>query len=168
MGHRPYTFTKVELATFLERLKTCLNSKGTTYYNKISGAVKCSNNDLSKLELIIYLVSKYDAFIVSADSKYSLDCLFNGKPFPGFVWEAWDWQVEGLDDDGNPIITELPITEDNTYLQEFLDFAEKFCRDCIVTTSPAPPSPAEEDVFVKAEDGVSFLLLEDNVTKIEL
>jgi hypothetical protein len=148
MGYNPQTFAKVELDDFLESLKTCLNSKGNVYYNKISGAVKCSNNDLSKLELIIYLVSQYD------DSQ-SLDCIFTGSPFPGFVWDVYDEEDE------------LPTATTNTYLQEFLDFAEKFCRECIVTSAPAP-IVTESDRYAKAEDGVSFILLEDNVTKIEL
>lgn len=149
MGYKPETFSKVELSTFLSNLRACLNSKGSTYYNKILGAVKCSNNDLSKLELIIYLTSKFD-------DNQSIDCIFTGGPFPGMVWDVYD---EG---------DELPEASENTYLQEFLDFAEKFCRNCIVTEDPAPDAPAEADRFVKAEDNTSFIFLEDNTTKIEL
>jgi hypothetical protein len=148
MGHRPDTFAQIELSTFLQNLRACLASKGTVYYNKIQGAVKCSNNDLSKLELIIYLASRYN-------STHSLDCIFTGRPFPGFVWGEW---TPGED---------LAITDDNTYLQDFLDFAEKFCRDCIVTSDPAVAPTPEGDIYLKGENN-DFILLEDNTTKITL
>jgi hypothetical protein len=169
MGHKPYTFAQQDIATFIAQLKACLASKGTVYYNKIQGAVKCSNNDLSKLELIIFLISQYDNIPTepSTVNKYSLDCIFTGQPFPGFKYESWDWQFEGLDEGGGSIITDLPISGDNTYLQDFLDFAEKFCRECIVTTGPAPAPTPEGDIYLKGENN-AFILLEDNTTKITL
>jgi hypothetical protein len=151
MGYKPGNFAGKTFAEFIAALRVCLNSKGTTYYNKISGAVKCSNLELTKLELIIYLLeNNYDL-----ESEHSLDCIFTGEDFPGFTFDQWDLNPEDA------------ITGTETYLQDFLNYAEKFCRTCIVTVDPAAAAPAEADKYLIAEGGGN-ILLEDNTTKIEL
>jgi hypothetical protein len=44
----------------LSTLGLCLDARGTGFYNKIVGAVKCSTLELKKLELVLYLLNRKD------------------------------------------------------------------------------------------------------------
>lgn len=150
MGHKPEKFAGQTFANFIAGLRVCINSKGTTYYNKIIGAVKCSNMELSKLELILYLLENNYSY----DTETSLDCIFTGESFPGITWGDWTTPEDA-------------ITGTETYLQDFLNYAEKQCRICMTSNPPVDTTVIDTKNYLVAEAG-GYILLEDNSTKIEL
>jgi len=136
MGYVPSTINGQAFAELVSDLQACMASKGTSYYNKISGGVKCSNLELSKLDLIIYLLNKYD-------NRASLDCIFSGQPMPGVIYGT----------------TTTP-TDTTTYLNVFVDHALRFCKDCIVSDPPAAVVPPAATYYLYAENGTTEITLE--------
>jgi len=182
-------------STVLSSFKDCYISKGTTYYNKISGGVPCDNRELVKLNLISRLLNEYDC------EGRGLECIYNHTTFPSAVYSPYQATVglsstatkgiydlvstEGFGNDlsrfagftisvpagANPAhsftivtavynelsnVTQITISPDyeyeyteltvdmtnsitsTNYLDSFINFANKFCVDCI--TTPATPS----------------------------
>lgn len=127
----------------LSTLGQCLDSKGTTLYNKIVGGVKCSTLELKKLELVIYLLNRKDA-------TSSLDCVFNGADMPGVSYSG-------------------SITPSGTtpYIQTFVNyFTLSYCKDCITTNTTSTTPAVDTAPYLLLED-LSFIYLEDS-SKINL
>lgn len=191
----PDTVNFKDFATVLSSYNDCFISKGTTYYNKISGGVPCDNRELSKMKLILRLLNEQDC------EGRALECMYNHTAFPSAVYSPYSesvaisstatkgiYQLVGLDIPSNDLsrfagftisvpegdapahsftivsatyseagnVTNITITPDyeyeyvelvvsmsysttsTAYLDSFINFANKFCLDCI--TTPATPS----------------------------
>ena len=127
----------------LSTLGQCLDSKGTGFYNKIVGGVKCSTLELKKLELVLYLLNR-------KDDTSSLDCIFNGAAMPGVSYSG----------------TILP-SGTTTYIQTFVNyFTLSYCKDCIVSDPTTVDPPVDPGDYLLLED-LSFIYLED-LSKINL
>jgi len=61
MAEVPAQINGVDYNTKLSQYQDCLAVKGTTFYNKVIGGVKCDYRELSKLKLIIELLSQKNA-----------------------------------------------------------------------------------------------------------
>lgn len=136
------TINGVSLSTLLTSFKDCLASKSTDFLTKIRGAVQCNHLELVKLNLIIDLLEQ-------KDSESGLECVFNGKPFPGIQYCDY-----------------TPELNSNTYLETFIDFATRFCTDCIVTSTPGAPAPTPTITYLEGEAGGAITL--ENGNNIEL
>lgn len=142
MGYVPSHINNQTFDSIVDDLKACLATKGTLYYNKIVGGVKCSNMELVKLELVIYLLER-------RDNASSLDCIFSGAAMPGISY------------------SETPVpTGTQTYIQTFVNHFSKFCKDCITSNPTATPIPGESGDFLLLEDLTPILL--ENSQKINL
>lgn len=191
----PDTVNFKDFTTVLNSFNDCYISKGTTYYNKISGGVPCDNRELSKMKLILRLLNEKDC------TGRALECMYNYTEFPTAVYSPYvatigisDTATKGvydlvnLDGGSNDLsrfagftisipagefpahsftilsatyndagnVTKITINPDyeyeyievvgtmsytptpTTYLDSFINFANKFCVDCI--TTPATPS----------------------------
>ena len=137
MGYVPSHINNATFDSVVDDLKLCLATKGTLYYNKIVGGVKCSNLELAKLELVIYLLERRDA-------TSSLDCIFSGADMPGVSYSE----------------TVEPVNL-NKYIQTFVNYFTKFCKECITSNTTGTPVTNETGNFLLLED-LSNLLLEDN------
>lgn len=127
----------------LSTLGQCLDSKGTGFYNKIVGGVKCSTLELKKLELVLYLLNR-------KDDTSSLDCIFNGAAMPGVSYSG----------------TILP-SGTTPYIQTFVNyFTLSYCKDCIVSDPTTVDPPVDPGDYLLLED-LSFIYLEDS-SKINL
>jgi hypothetical protein len=127
-------------------LQLCLATKGTAYYKKIVGGMRCSNLDLLKLEMIIHLLSREDFAYNGETEELGNDCVYNYLDFPG---QSPIYSNEGID----PLNT-------NTYLQTFVDYASRFCKDCIESAAPAVVVPPPATNYVFGEDGTTEITLE--------
>ena len=128
--------------TIVSNLQECLANKGTNFLYKIKGGVKCSTIELSKLQLIYYLLKKYDFSTGDA-----LECVFNGASIQGY--------------DFTDSINFTPLNT-NTYLKTFLNYITKACKDCIITSPPAAVVPVTPINRVLGEDGTTIITMEDN------
>lgn len=143
MGYVPDRINNVTFDQMLSTLGACLDSKGTTLYNKIVGGVKCSTLELKKLELVLYLLNRKDA-------TSSLDCVFNGVDMPGV-----SYLTKGLPSGTTP------------YIQTFVNyFTLSYCKDCITSSSTATTPVVDTTPYLLLED-LSFIYLEDS-SKIKL
>ena len=136
MGLLPETIYGQDFEEFVNSIELCYATKGTSYYNKISGGVQCSNLELLKLDLIVYLLNRYDK-----DS--SLDCIYSGQTMAGIVY---------------PRVVDP--TDTTTHLQVYTNFVNRLCRDCIVSDPPAPVTPAAATYYLYKEDGTTEITLE--------
>jgi hypothetical protein len=118
-------------------IQECLATKGTGYLNKILGGVRCSNLELSKLELIFHLLSQSNT-----TSGRGLECIFTLEEGAGFKY-------------GATTSTPTPAT---THLETFITFASQFCKDCIVTEDPTPAVPPATTYYLMSESGVELTL----------
>lgn len=191
----PDTVNFKDFTTVLNSFNDCYISKGTTYYNKISGGVPCDNRELSKMKLILRLLNEKDC------TGRALECMYNYTEFPTAVYSPYVatvgisytatkgvYDLVNLDGGSNDLsrfagftisvpegefpahsftilsatyndagnVTQITINPDyeyeyievvatmsytptpTTYLDSFINFANKFCVDCI--TTPATPS----------------------------
>lgn len=143
MGYVPDRINNVTFDQMLSTLGQCLDSKGTGFYNKIVGGVKCSTLELKKLELVLYLLNRKDA-------TSSLDCIFNGADMPGVSYSG----------------TILP-SGTTPYIQTFVNyFTLSYCKDCIVSDPTTVDPPVDPGDYLLLED-LSFIYLED-LSKINL
>lgn len=143
MGYVPDRINNVTFDQMLSTLGQCLDSKGTTLYNKIVGGVKCSTLELKKLELVLYLLNR-------KDDTSSLDCIFNGAAMPGVSYSG--------------IILPSGTTP---YIQTFVNyFTLSYCKDCIVSDPTTVDPPVDAGNYLLLED-LSFIYLEDS-SKINL
>lgn len=71
----PARVNGVDYNTKLLQFQDCLATKGTTFYNKIIGAVKCDYRELTKLKLIIELLGQKNI-------DRALDCIYDRSEFP--------------------------------------------------------------------------------------
>lgn len=184
----PLTFNGVDYNTKLAQYQNCLAEKGTTFYNKLIGGVKCDYRELTKLKLITELLAQ-------KDKDRALDCIYDRKNVVTATYEPIPCSVSGLtintanpltiDGDYTPFETftlqvvnpsnstvvasrkMIDITFDSgtsqstillesafpqsyggfnicliqdeesttTYLETFINFANRFCADCSATTS---------------------------------
>ena len=138
MGYIPTSIDTIAFATLLTSYRSCLDTKGTVYNNKLSGGIKHSNSDLLKLELITYLLNN--------SSSIGLDCIFDETVFPGMIQS--NFSATALSPVG--------------HLQSFVDFASRFCKDCITSTPPAATAAAAATYRLFAEDGVTEITLENS------
>lgn len=143
MGYVPDRINNVTFDQMLSTLGVCLDSKGTGFYNKIVGGVKCSTLELKKLELVLYLLNRKDA-------TSSLDCIFNGADMPGVSYSG------------------AVIASSNVpYIQTFVNyFTLSYCKDCIVSDPTTVDPPVDPGDYLLLED-LSFIYLED-LSKINL
>jgi hypothetical protein len=137
MGYIPTSINTVAFGTLLDSYKSCLDTKGTIYHNRLVGGMKHSNSDLLKLELITYLLKN--------SSTIGLDCIFDETEFPGMIQS--NFSATALSPVG--------------HLQSFVDFASRFCKDCITSTLVAAPAAAATTYRLFAEDGVTEITLEN-------
>jgi hypothetical protein len=160
----PASINGIPFEDFIASLESCLDSKGTAYYKKIVGGMRCSNIELVKLELIIYLLKRYTKF--PADEKANTPyeeyeastCMYNGTQFPGMVYTGQNFS-------GNEV--EISILSSETYLQTFVKYASKFCKDCITSDPvPAPVVPASTAGNLYGENGTTPITLENGGTII--
>ena len=79
MAEVPAQVNGVDYNTKLDQYQECLATKGTTFYNKIAGAVKCDHRELSKLKLIIELLGQ-------KNEDRSLDCIYDKSSFPTVLY----------------------------------------------------------------------------------
>jgi hypothetical protein len=128
----------VTFEALLTSFKDCLASKSTDFLSKIRGAVQCDHLELVKLNLIIDILEQ-------RDSESGLECVFNGKPFPGIQYCNY-----------------TPELNSNTYLETFIDFATRFCTDCIVTSTPGAPAPTPTITYLEGEAGGAITLENGN------
>ena len=143
MGYVPDRINNVTFDQMLSTLGLCLDARGTGFYNKIVGAVKCSTLELKKLELVLYLLNRKDA-------TSSLDCIFNGATMPGVSYTG----------------TILP-SGTTPYIQTFVNyFTLSYCKDCIVSDPTTVDPPVDPGNYLLLED-LSFIYLED-LSKINL
>jgi len=143
MGYVPDRINNVTFDQMLSTLGLCLDTKGTGFYNKIVGGVKCSTLELKKLELVLYLLNRKDA-------TSSLDCIFNGADMPGVSYTG-------------------SVTPSGTtpYIQTFVNyFTLSYCKDCIVSDPTTVDPPVDPGDYLLLED-LSFIYLEDS-SKINL
>jgi len=143
MGYVPDRINNVTFDQMLSTLGLCLDARGTGFYNKIVGAVKCSTLELKKLELVLYLLNRKDA-------TSSLDCIFNGAAMPGVSYTG----------------TVTP-SSNVPYIQTFVNyFTLSYCKDCIISDSTAGVVIVDTIPYLLLED-LSFIYLEDS-SKIKL
>ena len=127
----------------LSTLGLCLDARGTDFYNKVVGAVKCSTLELKKLELVLYLLNRKDA-------TSSLDCIFNGADMPGVSYTG-----------------AVTPSSNVPYIQTFVNyFTLSYCKDCIVSDPTTVDPPVDPGHYLLLED-LSFIYLED-LSKINL
>lgn len=138
MGYIPTSIDTVAFGTLLDSYKSCLDTKGTVYHNRLVGGMKYSNSDLLKLELIIYLLNN--------SSSIGLDCIFDEVVFPGMIQATFS--------------TTAPTP--TGHLQSFVNFASRFCKDCITSTPPDAVVPVTPVSRVEGEDGSTIITMEDN------
>jgi hypothetical protein len=136
MGYTPTTIYGQSFEDFVSSIELCYATKGTSYYNKIAGAVKCSNIELLKLDLIVYLLNKYD-------NSSSLDCIFSGQTMAGIIYSG-----------------SVTPTDTTTHLEVYADFVTRLCKDCIVSDPPAAVTPAATTYYLFGEDGTTEITLE--------
>lgn len=79
MAEVPAQVNGVDYNTKLDQYQECLATKGTTFYNKIAGAVKCDHRELSKLKLIIELLGQ-------KNEDRALDCIYDKSSFPTVLY----------------------------------------------------------------------------------
>jgi hypothetical protein len=137
MGYIPTSIDTVAFGTLLDSYKSCLDTKGTVYHNRLVGGIKNSNSDLLKLELIIYLLNN--------SSSIGLDCIFDEVVFPGMIQSTFS----------------ATAPSSAGHLQSFVDFASRFCKDCITSTLVPAPAAAATTYRLLAEDGVTEITLEN-------
>lgn len=143
MGYVPDRINNVTFDQMLSTLGLCLDARGTGFYNKIVGAVKCSTLELKKLELVLYLLNRKDA-------TSSLDCIFNGADMPGISYTG-----------------EVLPSGTTPYIQTFVNyFTLSYCKDCIVSDPTTVDPPVDAGNYLLLED-LSFIYLED-LSKINL
>lgn len=190
----PVRVNGVEYNAKLLQFQECLAKKGTTFYNKVIGGVKCDYRELTKLKLIIELLSQ-------KDQDRALDCIYDRAEFPTTLYQQIPCNETALDiqegsntveiainysnfetfkftitnpttskyssriidayyspvDNATFLVLADEFTEDipvatyclsqdkestNTYLETFINFANRFCADCIVTgPAPTPTTP---------------------------
>lgn len=70
MAEVPAQINGKEYNIVVQSYQECLAKKGTTFYNKVIGAVKCDDRELQKLKLIIGLLGQKDA-------DRALDCVYD-------------------------------------------------------------------------------------------
>ena len=128
MGYTPTTVNRIDFRDLVYSYKVCLDSKGTIYYNRLAGGMKCSNSDLLRLELIISLL-KYSQG--GKGGSIGLDCIYDEVVFPGMSQDDF---------------SETTLTATG-HLQSFLNFANKFCKDCITSTPVPPPAGAVSTAY---------------------
>lgn len=164
----PVSINGIPFQEYISNLESCLESKGGTYYKKIVGGMRCSNIELVKLELIIYLLKRYTRFYgkgkeTVVDQVYQgLPCMYNGTQFSGMVYGTrWlngtpkDWETYGFT---------TPLSSE-TYLQTFVNYASEFCKDCIVSNPVvAAAVPASTAGNLYGEDGTTPITLETGGT----
>jgi hypothetical protein len=137
MGYIPTSIDTVAFGTLLTSYRSCLDTKGTVYHNRLVGGMKHSNSDLLKLELVISLLNN--------SSNIGLDCIFDEVVFPGMIQSTF---------------SPTAITSAG-HLQSFVDFASTFCKDCITSTLVPAPAAAVTTYRLLAEDGVTEITLEN-------
>ena len=137
MGYIPTSINTVAFATLLSSYRTCLDTKGTVYHNRLVGGMKHSNSDLLKLELIIYLLNN--------SSSIGLDCIFDEVVFPGMIQATFS----------------ATAPSPAGHLQSFVNFASTFCKDCITSTLVPATVAAATTYRLFAEDGVTEITLEN-------
>lgn len=71
----PSQTNQVDYNTKLQDYQNCLATKGTTFYNKVIGAVQCDAREIQKLKLIIGLLAQKDI-------DRALGCIYDGQLFP--------------------------------------------------------------------------------------
>lgn len=81
MAEVPAQINKSDYNTRLTVFQECLATKGTTFYNKVVGAVKCDHRELSKLKLIIELLGQ-------KNEDRALDCVYDRQIMPTAVYPA--------------------------------------------------------------------------------
>ena len=153
MATPPNSINGKSPAQIVEDLQLCLATKGTAYYKKIVGGMRCSNLDLLKLEMIIHLLSREDFPTGRGTTELGNDCVYNYLDFPG---QSPIYINQGTD----PLNT-------NTYLQTFVDYASRFCKDCITSDpipAPAPPASTAGNLF--GENGTTPITKENGGTII--
>jgi hypothetical protein len=75
MAEVPAQVNGTDYNTKLSQYQECLAVKGTTFYNKVIGGVKCDYRELSKLKLIIELLGQ-------KNEDRALDCIYDRSEFP--------------------------------------------------------------------------------------
>lgn len=98
------------------------------FYSKLSAGVECSGIETAKLNIIQYLLKKYQDNVISTEA---LDCIYNLRPFTGLVSEDY---------------TTNDALNEYTYLQTFTNYLQKNYKQCgttkiIVRTMPTGTSP---------------------------
>jgi hypothetical protein len=127
----------------LNTLGLCLATKGTGFYNKIVGGMKCSTLELKKLELVLYLLNR-------KDDTSSLDCVFNGADMPGVSYTG-----------------AVTPSSNVSFIKTFLNyFTINFCKYCITSASTATTPVVDNTPYLLLED-LSYIYLEDS-SKIKL
>ena len=148
MGYTPKTVNNTDFLDLVDSYKVCLDSKGTIYYNRLAGGMKCSNSDLLRLELIFSLLKTTTS---GRGGFVGLDCIYDEVVFPG-VTQTQNSQIA-------PAAT--------GHLQSFLNFANIFCKDCITSTPVTPPAGAastanklfsETGIEITLQSGASIIL----------
>ncbi len=143
MGYVPDRINNVTFDQMLSTLGLCLDARGTGFYNKVVGGVKCSTLELKKLELVLYLLNRKDA-------TSSLDCIFNGADMPGVSYTG-----------------AVTPSSNVPYIQTFVNyFTLSYCKDCIVSDPTTVDPPVDPGDYLLLED-LSFIYLEDS-SKINL
>jgi hypothetical protein len=188
----PARVNEVDYNTKLLQFQECLAKKGTTFYNKVIGAVKCDYRELTKLKLIIGLLSQ-------KSEDRALDCIYDRVEFPTTLYQGIPCNITVLSivsgsktatitgdyskfenfvftitspagyssriidasynsqTNNTTVLLANSFTANistatvcfsqdkgstNTYLETFIDFANRFCSDCIVTgPAPTPTTP---------------------------
>lgn len=97
------------------------------FYSKLSAGVECSGIETAKLNIIQYLLKKYQTLL----SVEALDCIYNLRPFTGLVSEDY---------------TTNAALNTYTYLETFTNYLQKNYKQCgttkiIVRTMPTGTSP---------------------------
>lgn len=97
------------------------------FYSKLSAGVECSGIETAKLNIIQYLLKKYETVL----SVEALDCIYNLRPFTGLVSEDY---------------TTNAALNTYTYLETFTNYLQKNYKQCgttkiIVRTMPTGTSP---------------------------
>lgn len=137
MEYVPVKINNVDFDEMLDTLGACLASKGTIYYNKISGGVKCSNSELLKLDLALYLLTKKGPY-------GALPCIYSGAAMPGVIYDQ--------------VTTPRQTT---TYLQTFVDYFYRECKTCITSNPTSAGVTPDTGNYLLLED-LTNLLLEDS------
>jgi len=98
------------------------------FYSKLSAGVECSGIETAKLNIIQYLLKKYQDNVISTEA---LDCIYNLRPFTGLISDDY---------------TTNDALNEYTYLQTFTNYLQKNYKQCgttkiIVRTMPTGTSP---------------------------